>query len=286
MKYAFRLDIEDSYAVRFAPIVEHPEVVHHMILYQCDSEPSGFSTPTTTAVMPCNKLVSAWAVGGKEQCLPPQVGIALDASNPWYVIDMHYDNPRGLTDIQDSSGLQITSFPKSAAQDQEFQPAGWLWAGADIFNVNIPPNRESYEVTATCSYPSLPTTGITVFSYALHAHQIGRKIWTEVKRPSDPSRHLQSCPDQCNSLCYACFANEGCCGSLDPNLCLPDGSACCNQCGLLCSGCEGCFVKDDQCNPNGYELPAGELDTAFDLGCDTRYDFDLQEVRDLPEYQK
>jgi len=298
VKYAFNLNFEgmDSYAVRFEPIIQNPEVVHHMILYQCDSEPTAFLQPNTRGEMACRDLVSAWAVGGEEQCLPEKVGIELDSSRSWYVIDMHYDNPRGLSGIMDNSGLQLTTFPKAAVAGGNYQSAGWMWAGANTQSYTIPPGRGSYEITAECSYPQLPSSGITIFSYVLHAHKIGRKIWTEVYRPaSDSSRLLQEadCPEDCANraagMCSLCFAGSpGCCGSLDPNQC--NGVACCSDC-TVCSGCEGCYAQSATCNPNGnpgdniFDSDAEGEVTVFDLGCDTRYDFDLQEVRNLPEYQ-
>jgi hypothetical protein len=72
----------------------------------------------------------------------------MDSSKPWYVIDMHYDNPCGLTGMQDTSGLGITTLPKSAvATNENFQGAGWLWAGASTSSFTIPPRRNDFEVT-------------------------------------------------------------------------------------------------------------------------------------------
>lgn len=131
VKYAFNLALnEDAYAIRVAPIIHSPEVLHHMILYQCDSEPTDFLTPNTQGKMACTELVFAWAVGGEHNCLPPSVGIELDSSKPWYVLDVHYDNPRGISGIQDASGLIITSVTKSSVANENFQSAGWMWAGA------------------------------------------------------------------------------------------------------------------------------------------------------------
>lgn len=119
---------------------------------------------------------------------------------------------------------------------------------------------------------------------ALHAHKIGRKIWTEVFRQTETSRRLNelSCPSTCGSLCNHCFSSVGCCNQLDPNICLPGGNVCCDRCDQ-CAGCEGCYPKSE-CNPFGYE-GGDDRDYVHDLGCDTRYDFDLQEARPLPEYQ-
>jgi hypothetical protein len=66
--------------------------------------------------------------------MPPQMGIEMDSSKPWYVIDMHYDNPRGLTGIQYASGLEITTFSNTAVTNENR-----LWAGASTTSFTIPP---------------------------------------------------------------------------------------------------------------------------------------------------
>eukprot|EP01083_Nonionella_stella_P151285 483180_1 len=146
--------------------------------------------------------------------------------------------------------------------------------------VRVPPRREAYEVTAECSFDNIPDEGITVFSYLLHGHQIARKIWTEVKRPKF------ECPSLCtnNPVCEKCFTEEGCCGSRDENICFGEGR-CCDQC-VECEACERCYEKTS-CNPNGsLDASSSSSSSSFDLGCNTRYDFDLQETVPLQEFQK
>jgi len=87
-KYAMKLDdVEDMYTVRFEPIIDQQEVVHHILLYNCDSAQMGFLEPSTTANMPCINLVFAWAVGGNAICLPPKIGFEFNIQSPWYLIE-------------------------------------------------------------------------------------------------------------------------------------------------------------------------------------------------------
>lgn len=310
-KYAIKVDdVEDMYSVRFDPVIDQTQLVHHILLYNCDSEPDGFLEPSTEEIMPCTNLVFAWAIGGKSMCLPPKIGFGFAAASPWYLIDgtymcmmhlilffnvllypicsffihifiiiVHYDNPNGIAEAIDNSGIQVTRFPKTSVSDQGYQSASYLWVGADLDTVSIPPKRAAYEVTAECKFDNIPPEGITVFSYLLHGHQITRKVWTEVQRPKF------ECPSMCqNSNCETCFIEAGCCGGLNDTMCF--GDQCCDQC-VGCQGCERCYEKTT-CNPGGTSDLASltSSSSSFDLGCNTRYDFDLQETVPLGEFQK
>jgi hypothetical protein len=48
--------------------------------------------------------------------------------------------------------------------------------------LSIPPGKKSYHVNAKCTYPNIPTEGISVFAYINHAHLLGRKLWTSLER--------------------------------------------------------------------------------------------------------
>lgn len=297
-KYAIKVDFElyqDEYAVLFRPVIQNPEVVHHIILYNCDSMPVNFLTPSTATRMPCTNMVYAWAIGGGETCMPKNIGMELDSSKPWFMMDVHYDNPKELRNIVDSSGIEMTTIAESAAPD--YQAAGWLWTGIipSAGDFYIPPGRDSFEITADCTYPTIPADGINVFSMQFHAHELGRKIWSEVQRPvfgnqnRNRNRNLDassSCPSSCSegmlTRCNVCF-DDNCCSTQDPTKCTSSG-LCCSMC-AACDGCQGCYEHDEQCNPDGFQFSELEADK-FDLGCNTRYDFDLQELVPLFEPQK
>jgi len=279
-KYAMKVDDgEDMYAVRFDPVIDQPELVHHILLYNCDYKPDDFLEPNTEASMPCTNLVFAWAVGGASFCLPPKLGFEFVAESPWYLIDVHYDNPNSISGVKDKSGIKVTRFPKPSVANEGYQSASYLWVGAGLDTVRIPPRREVYEVTAECKFDNISDEGITVFSYFLHGHQIARKIWTEVKRPKF------ECPSLCtnNPVCEKCFMQDGCCGSRDENICFGEGK-CCDRC-VACEACERCYEKTS-CNPGGSLDTTSSSSSSFDLGCNTRYDFDLQETVPLQEFQK
>ena len=85
-----------------------------MLLYACETpnEVSGaqqyVETPNEEGGMPCSTVKYAWAVGGKDLCMPPDIGFVFDLANPWHVLEIHYDNPQAKTGVFDDSGVEIT----------------------------------------------------------------------------------------------------------------------------------------------------------------------------------
>ena len=101
--------------VRFDVINEHPDVVHHMLIYKCAQDVSAeFASPIESANMACTEPIMAWAVGGKPFCTPPGIAFKLTPDDacttdcPWILLEIHYDNPSNAEGIVDSSGMRIT----------------------------------------------------------------------------------------------------------------------------------------------------------------------------------
>ena len=202
-KYAFNLYDEvrnaglepnggSFYGIRFG-IIKKSEALHHLILYGCESQPRGkiLQEPSETDSMSCESMRYAWAVGGDDFCLPPSVGIefAMGRDAAWHVIEIHYDNPRLQTNIVDSSGVSIQLVRKkpgiSSQQLADYQPAGFMWVGVALGeSISIPPKMQTYHLQSRCSFPQLPTEGVSVFAYVNHAHLLGRKLWTTLERES------------------------------------------------------------------------------------------------------
>ena len=82
VKLAFTFPESDvSSVVRYSIVNLNPNVVHHMLLYRCDSDQSAnFGTPVTAGGMPCSDLMWAWAVGGGDMCMPPDVGFEITSA--------------------------------------------------------------------------------------------------------------------------------------------------------------------------------------------------------------
>lgn len=154
--------------------------------YGCDDLPAQFvDAPTQSADMPCTRLRYAWAVGGGPFCLPDRVGIPFDvdsAEDAWHVLEIHYDNPQRRAGLRDSSGVRLTLVDDGDAGGA-YARAGFLWIGAALSKLRIPPGQRAHHVEARCAFPQLRAeTRVTAFASMLHAHTLARAVWTEVHR--------------------------------------------------------------------------------------------------------
>jgi len=164
------------YAIKYAPIIQHTHVVHHMILYACEAPPKQGMNECSRMPRGCGSILYAWAIGGGNFCLPMDVGIVFGKNQAVNVLlQIHYDNPNKLSNITDSSGVDIiyTSIPQS-------KPAGFMALGVKTKNIYIPEGKSNYELIGHCKQDQtkkLPYDIYTV-AYALHMHRVGQKIWT------------------------------------------------------------------------------------------------------------
>ena len=181
----FGNSVDTYYGLKFEAILDNPDVVHHMILYNCPGEGavSQFrAAPAEEEGMQCPTPMYSWAVGGGAFCTPsPEVGFAFDPAKPWHLIEIHYDNPSGKKGVEDASGVRITAVraPDAAAG---IQRARLGWHNTRGRSMAIPPGKERFEIATTCTFPMIPAGGVTFFAYLVHAHQIGRQVWTELHR--------------------------------------------------------------------------------------------------------
>jgi len=179
---------EEGNIVRIDIVVDQPAVVHHIILYKCSKDVSDkYGTPAE-GPMPCDDVVYAWAVGGKDYCFPNDLSIYVSANAPYMAMEIHYDNPTESSSYVDSSGLKIHYKPGNT-----LTPATWLWVGAQIDEISIPKGEKNYEITAECDLSDYgageKAKGVSVklFASVLHGHKLARKIWVTLKRNNQPS---------------------------------------------------------------------------------------------------
>ena len=164
-----------------------------MVLYSCttaaeEAAAQAYTTPKE-GKMPCSRVIYAWAVGGGAFCNPPSIAFELKTTKPWYMLEIHYDNPSGAAGIVDDSGLDIVV--RNGAAVANYQTAGMMWFAASIPEIKIPPGLPHFEVEATCKFgaesnfqgkATIPSEGVTMYGSMLHGHTLARKIWTEVHR--------------------------------------------------------------------------------------------------------
>jgi hypothetical protein len=163
-------------ATGWGPVIGDERVVHHWILYR---------TATAQAdggVGPCNMPIDAtfimgWAPGGGAYVMPPDIGLELrqGTANEWLILQVHYNNPTGIADVMDSSGVEICTTDTPRAQT-----AGVLAFGTT--NIAIPPRATGYSTTGTCSsfLTGLLPEPLHILSSGPHMHELGTSFTTEI----------------------------------------------------------------------------------------------------------
>jgi len=170
-------------AIVFEPIVAAASeaYVHHMVLYTCVTPASDI--PFYCANMPSQcktAILYAWGKGGGPFVLPSVTGVEIGSTGRTYVaLQVHYNNPNNVTGLLDSSGVNIYRTNQIRATQ-----AG-LFAFGTV-NFTLAPQIPEYSVAGSCpsavTANAIPATGVTAYSSFMHAHQRGRRIWTEVWR--------------------------------------------------------------------------------------------------------
>jgi len=178
----------DSHIIRIDPIIDQSAVLHHMVLFTCDSAQEARDPWDCSDMDPeCTSMLYVWAVGGSNFYLPEQAGFPMGPSGTQYaILQIHYDNPDHLANVWDSSGFRVYYTPNLREYD-----AGILEIGT--MNITIPAGEEAYTVgnvyegcPSECSTQNIPEdTELTVFASMLHAHLAGRQIYTQHFRQSN-----------------------------------------------------------------------------------------------------
>uniref|UniRef100_A0A8C1V1Q5 Monooxygenase, DBH-like 1 n=1 Tax=Cyprinus carpio TaxID=7962 RepID=A0A8C1V1Q5_CYPCA len=178
--------------IRIEPMIQkgHENLVHHILLYQCDSNLNKseidrghecYHPNMPDSFFTCETVLFAWAIGGEGFTYPPHVGMSIGTSiDPVYVqMEIHFDNPSLQRGIVDSSGLRLYYSPSLRRYDAGVIETG-VWVS--LYHM-LPPGMQDYitegHCTQECLQESLDSempSGIHVFAVLLHAHLAGRAI--------------------------------------------------------------------------------------------------------------
>jgi len=180
--YGFQFPQDKKYhVVRFEPLRDNAQVVHHMLLYTATTQPAiGYQTCST---MPSNtNPMWGWAPGGSALNVPDVTGFPVGLGEANYaILQIHYDNPQGLSTFKDSSGVRMYLTATLRSTD-----AAFMFLGVNTGSIVIPAGHSAWHQSASC--PSQATSqlnsNIQVFASGLHMHTHGRRIWTEHFRGS------------------------------------------------------------------------------------------------------
>ncbi|XP_074472001.1 DBH-like monooxygenase protein 2 homolog [Sebastes fasciatus] len=177
------LDPNTIYHVyQFEPVIEHVDIVHHMLLYSCPpfvTEPYDGWCYMGNLGDHCYGVVAAWGVGGGVFELPENVGIPFGGANSktFYRLEIHYNNINNEKGRTDSSGLRLHYTAKLRKYNAGILNTGVSPGG----NYDIPPKATQFRTYGVCNtslFSQLvnPVPDLQVFGVMLHTHLAGRKV--------------------------------------------------------------------------------------------------------------
>ncbi|UJR07225.1 hypothetical protein I4U23_011513 [Adineta vaga] len=178
------------------------DLIHHLLLYECapstvfddNNLPDGLCDDLYDQLDMCtSNLATGWAVGGDFMLeFPEQAGYPIGGDFPikYYLIQMHYDNPKLQSGRQDSSGIRF--YVNNELRPQEL---GFLTFGtsSNTFALAIPPKVENFIVDSYCTAngsQNYPKDGITVTAALPHTHLQGKTVWTKIIRNGVAEKYL------------------------------------------------------------------------------------------------
>lgn len=126
----------------------------------------------------CTANIFVYGKGGKRLIFPEHVGfpIAEKPQDEYYVVEVHYDNPKLTKDIHYHTGIRVFYTENLRPKD-----AGFLYVGHEVdASITIAPDAPNWKVTGhcagSCTQEKFPENGVNFFNVLLHAHLASRKM--------------------------------------------------------------------------------------------------------------
>jgi hypothetical protein len=152
-----------------APKLDNTKIIHHLVLYETDVVASTTPGSCDIAGLAKARLLYGWAPGTGNLELPPEAGYPVDGTRH-FVVQMHYNNAKGLDGQTDASGFEFCTTDKLRANE-----ADALTFGTESFTI---PAKGTADVTCNYTWPT-EAPSVHVFSALPHMHQLGDMIVTK-----------------------------------------------------------------------------------------------------------
>jgi hypothetical protein len=167
---------KDRHVIAMAPHVDNKAIVHHLLLFQTDSAVSPQPAPCNAGGSVGWRLFSGWAPGGGNVILPDAAGVRESGTTHW-VVQVHYNNSKGLAGQTDSSGFDMCSTDQLRPNDAEIMAFGSI-----AFNI---PARSTKDVACDYTFPIYEAER-HVFSMWPHMHKLGKSMSSTIYRNNTP----------------------------------------------------------------------------------------------------
>eukprot|EP00170_Pyropia_yezoensis_P005634 contig_22877_g5650 len=168
-------------------------LVHHFILFSCDRDGDWASFEggkSCLAELPqCEGIIYGWAVGATPLVMPPNAGFPVTEEERHYILQVHYDNPDGLTGVVDrntSVRLHYTDQPRP--QDAGIINIGdpnTVYAGQPVSS------DRNYTIACPSECTSQLAFPLTIYGSVLHAHRTALYLFTNQYRNGTFLRTLE-----------------------------------------------------------------------------------------------
>lgn len=161
---------EKRHIVALAAHVDNAKLLHHVLLMQSPVSISPTPYECGAVVSADWKYLTGWAPGGDNMELPPEAGFPAEKGVTHYVLQLHYNNAKGLEGETDASGYDFCT----TKQLRQFD-AGSLAFGGMAFS--IPPRSDK---KIKCDYVLPPQfNNVKLIQTWPHMHEMGRSMVTE-----------------------------------------------------------------------------------------------------------
>ncbi|CAF2078555.1 unnamed protein product [Rotaria magnacalcarata] len=178
------------------------DMVHHLLMYECDLKavfddknlPDGECDDIYRQIIACTtNIAGGWAVGGEDIVDFPEITgypVGGDFEIKYYMVQIHYDNPKLTPNRRDSSGIRFYLGKELRQYD-----LGYLSLGAlpNPSGIAIPPKLDRFIIDSYCPTEvtqSFPQSGITVLGAFPHTHLQGQSVWTKIIRNKKAVEYL------------------------------------------------------------------------------------------------
>eukprot|EP00930_Biecheleria_cincta_P087093 TRINITY_DN7634_c0_g1_i1.p1 TRINITY_DN7634_c0_g1~~TRINITY_DN7634_c0_g1_i1.p1 ORF type:complete len:586 (-),score=55.68 TRINITY_DN7634_c0_g1_i1:81-1838(-) len=164
----------ESHIVGFEHVISPASMAKHVHHFT-------YSAYSTTDCSGSNAMIWSWAAGVLPMALPSEAGFRVGGGTGWKSLKMevHYDNPGGLSGLVDNSGIRTfrtqTLRQHDAAIMQLGDPSVYLRDSA------LPSGTSKYAMTCAGGYTTALAAGassVTGFGRLLHMHAVGIKMET------------------------------------------------------------------------------------------------------------
>lgn len=137
---------------------ETAHLVHHFVLFaQADCSGDAYMN---------RQLIYVWAPGNDGWKLPSDVGLPLfsDDSSQALYLEIHYNNPMGIEDMLDSSGVRLYYSESKRTHDAAILELGDPWIILEGQRISEGLTQYSFTCPSACSSSFLSSGPVTVLA--------------------------------------------------------------------------------------------------------------------------